>query len=110
MSHIGSDFRKRFQYETPCVHGSMWNIQALSIDDRFSEQKNIDVDDARSLLLDPLPSHCSFDVENSVEQLPGHFFGVEFNRAVQKPWLCGELNRFGLVKRRDCYHSPRLAR
>ena len=51
MPLIWSDFRQRFQHETPGVHGGMWNIQAFGVDDRISEQKNIDVDDARALLL-----------------------------------------------------------
>ncbi len=99
MPCLRSNFSQRFEDETALVHGGMWNGQPLGFNDRIPKQKNIDIDVARTFFLSSPSSHLLFNVQNSAEQLPRHFFGIQFDRAIQEPGLGGKFDRFSFVKR-----------
>ena len=104
MPHLRSDLGERFQHESALVHSDMRHRQAFGLNDRISEQKNININQSRTLFLQTPPAHLHFDIKNSAEQLFGHFFGIELDDTVQEPGLGRDFNRFGLVKRRYCQH------
>lgn len=69
-----------------------------NFDDRVTEEKNIDVDCARTFFLLALPPHTLLKGQKPSDQLPGHFFRIQFHDAVQKPRLRGQFNRLSFIK------------
>jgi hypothetical protein len=101
MKHVRSDLGKGFEHEAPLVHGGMRDCEAGIVDDQVAEQQNVEIDDARTLLLSSLAAQLLLDFENAGEQLLRRLLGIQSNRTIQEPGLRGKFHRFGFVARRD---------
>jgi hypothetical protein len=78
----------------------MRDHEFFRVDDRISEEQDIDIDDARTFFLETPAAHLPLQIKDSGQQLPWHLLGAEFNGAIQEPRLSGESYRLGLVERR----------
>ena len=78
----------------------MRDHEFFRVDDRISEEQDIDIDDARTFFLETPAAHLPLQIKDSGQQLPWHLFSAEFDDAIQEPRLSGESYRLGLVERR----------
>src|SRR5207253_9126190 len=78
----------------------MRDHEFFRVDDRISEEQDIDINDARTFFLETPAAHLPFQIKDSGKQLLRHLLGAEFNGAIQEPRLSSESYRLGLVKRR----------
>ena len=99
MPGIWRNFGQRLEYKSPLVHSRVGDRKRRQFYHRTSKQQNVDINDARSLWLPPLPAHFLFKVQNSRDQLPRHFLGFELHRAIQEPRLGAGFDRLCLIKR-----------
>src|SRR5207244_11136882 len=77
----------------------MRDHEFFRVDDRISEEQDIDIDDARTFFLETPAAHLPLQIKDSGKQLLRHLLGAEFNGTIQEPRLSGESYRLGLVKR-----------
>src|SRR5690348_8026260 len=82
------------------MHCGMRDHEFFRVDDRISEEQDIDIDDARTLFLETPAAHLPLQIKDSGKQLLRHLLGAEFDGAIQEPRLSGESYWLGLVKRR----------
>src|SRR5438445_13602736 len=78
----------------------MGDYKFFRVNDRISEEQDIDIDDARTFFFETPAAHLPLQIKDSGKQLPWHLLGAECNGAIQEPRLSGESYRLGLVKRR----------
>src|SRR6266702_2560861 len=78
----------------------MGDHEVFRVNDRISEEQDIDIDDARTFFFETPAAHLPLQIKDSGKQLLRHLLGAEFNGTIQEPRLSGESYRLGLVKRR----------
>src|SRR5947207_13049019 len=78
----------------------MRDHEFFRVDDRISEEQDIDTDDARTFFVATPAAHLPLQIKDSGQQLPWHLFSAELDDAIQEPRLSGESYRLGLVERR----------
>ena len=78
----------------------MGDHEVFRVNQRISEEQDIDIDDARTFFLETPAAHLPLQIKDSGQQLPWHLFSAEFDDAIQEPRLSGESYRLGLVERR----------
>src|ERR1035438_5513404 len=61
MPHLGRDLSQRLENESPFVNGNVGHIQLRRVDDGISEEKNVDINSARTLRLDATAAHLLLD-------------------------------------------------
>jgi len=109
MGCIGSDLDQRFQHKAPLVHGWMRNRQTGLIDHAISEQHQVNINIARSLLALAETPHGRLDLQCRLEQFLRCLPGFDCGYAVEKPGLVGEvvrnIDRLGLIECGDGQQS-----
>src|SRR5581483_212386 len=65
MPHLGGDFRQRLEDEPALVHGRMRNGELRRVHNSVAKKHDIDINDTRSLGLQPTPSHGLLDRQNA---------------------------------------------
>src|SRR5438067_4699454 len=78
----------------------MGDHEVFRVNDRISEEQDIDIDDARTFFFETPAAHLPLQIKDSGKQLLRHLFSAEFDDAIQEPRLSGESYRLGLVERR----------
>src|SRR5207247_7503444 len=78
----------------------MGDHEVFRVNDRISEEQDIDIHDARTFFFETPAAHLPLQIKDSGKQLLRHLLGAEFNGTIQEPRLSGESYRLGLVKRR----------
>src|SRR5262249_16104008 len=109
MADFRGNFRQWLQNETALMHGRMGYYQVSGVDDGIPKQPDVNIDDARSVFLNAATPHPLLQFKDRGEQMLGHLLGTEPNCAVQKPWLCGKLDGFGLVNGRCGQNAAQFA-
>src|SRR5437667_10251635 len=84
----------------------MGDYKFFRVNDRISEEQDIDIDDARTFFFETPAAHLPLQIKDSGKQLPWHLLGGELNGANQEPRLSGESYRLGLVKPRYGLDPP----
>src|SRR5438445_2502015 len=78
----------------------MGDHEVFRVNERISEEQDIDINDARTFFLETPAAHLPLQIKDSGKQLLRHFLGAEYKGAIQEPRMSGESYRIGLVKRR----------
>src|SRR5207244_7666449 len=78
----------------------MGDHEVFRVNERISEEQDIDINDARTFFLETPAAHLPLQIKDSGQQLPWHLISAEFDDAIQEPRLSGESYRLGLVERR----------
>ena len=61
MTCLWRNFGKRLKHKTAAMHGRMRNLEAGLVDNAIVIKQDIDIDLARALLAEALPTHEPFE-------------------------------------------------
>src|SRR5207249_10404091 len=78
----------------------MGDHEVFRVNDRISEEQDIDIDDARTFFFETPAAHLPLQIKDYGKQLLRHLFSAEFDDAIQVPRLSDEPYRLGLAERR----------
>ena len=103
MNRFSIDLRQRRQHKPALVHRRMRHLQSRLVNHLIAEQQNVYVYLAWPLwrCCIALASHAALNLQQTAHQLLRRFLCVQFDSAIQEPRLRGELDRLGLIKRRN---------
>src|SRR3954467_2680459 len=109
MLYVRRYLRERLQDEASFVHGRMRNRQFLSVNDLFTEQKNIEVDYSRPLCLCSTATHLLLDLQQAADELRRGKGCGQGDRAVYEPGLIFIFHRFCFIECRNCVDCSEFA-
>src|SRR5262245_18527009 len=97
MYECGSNLRHRLQHNSALWNRRMWNHQILRTQNKIANKKNIDIDDARPLRDFAQSAHCFFNELVSLQEMFRRKVCVDFQNAIEKPWLVQEIDRLRFI-------------
>jgi hypothetical protein len=101
MACLGRYFGEGRENEAALMHGGMGNLEAGFIDRMIAKEHDIDIDFARTFLRHAKTTHFRFELQGELEQVARRFVSFDGGDAVEEPGLIGNVDRLGLIKRRD---------
>ena len=104
MLELRRDFGERRQNEFAFEHSRMRDLQFGSNDRLIVEEKDIDVEEARSFGEGFLAAELGFDGAEGMQELDGLRIGFTFDDAIEEPGLVEVIDRLGFVEGRNFMH------
>ena len=98
MAEIRSEVGQWLKDKPALDHPGMRHLQVRLIDHEIPEQQNVDINCARTLAYDPLPSKLFLDFLNSLQKLEWKQLGFAFQHEIQEPGLVKEIARRSFVR------------
>jgi len=107
MTDLGSNLDQRLENEPTLMHSRMRNPESMFVDDKVSEQHDININVAGAFFAHADSAHHRFDLQNELEQVFWRLCGLNRGHAIEKPRLVGHIDRLRFVQGRDGDDSSR---